>query len=126
MGSHRRMSARLGLGIAVATALLAGAVMVETGHARTAARVNPKLEASILSYDGKEFVRTKTTLMTEGGKSAVGTKLDHASPAYKALSENHSFSGDATVFGKKYDANYAPLTDKDGKVTGALFVGVSE
>lgn len=126
MGSHRRMSARLGLGIAVATVLLAGAVMVETGHARTATRANAKLEASILSYDGKEFVRTKTTLMTEAGKSAVGTKLDHASAAYKALTEKHSYSGDATVFGKKYDANYAPLMDKDGKVTGALFVGVPE
>ena len=32
-----------------------------------------KLEASIFSYDGKDFVRTETTLM-QGGQSAVGTK----------------------------------------------------
>jgi hypothetical protein len=126
MGSHRRMSARLLLGSAVATALLVGLVAVETGHARTATRAYPKLEASIFSYDGKEFVRTKTTLMTEAGKSAVGTKLDHGSAAYKALIAKHSYSGDATVFGKKYDANYAPLMDNDGKVTGALFVGAPE
>ena len=43
-----------------------------------------KLEASIFSYDGKDFVRTETTLM-QGGQSAVGTKLDHDSPAYKSL-----------------------------------------
>jgi hypothetical protein len=45
-----------------------------------------KLEASIFSYDGKDFVRTETTLM-QGGQSAVGTKLEHDSPAYKALAE---------------------------------------
>jgi hypothetical protein len=126
MGSHRRMSVRFVLGSAVATALLAGAVAVETGHARPAPRAYPKLEASIFSYDGKDFVRTKTTLMTEAGKSAVGTKLDHEGAAYKALTAKHSYSGDVTVFGKKYDGNYAPLTDQDGKVTGALFVGAPE
>ncbi len=30
----------------------------------------------------------------------------------------------ATVFGQNYNANYAPLTDRAGKLTGALFVGV--
>ena len=82
-----------------------------------------KLEASILSYDGKDFVRTETTLM-QGGQSAVGTKLDHDSPAYKALAEKHSYTGPATVFGRDYQANYAPLMSKDGQLTGALFVGV--
>jgi hypothetical protein len=126
MGPHQRMSARLAMGIAVAVVLAAGALVVETGHARSPTRANPKLEASIFSYDGKEFVRTKTTLMTEAGKSAVGTKLDHGTPGYKALIDKHSYSGDATVLGKKYDANYAPLMDKDGKLTGALFVGAPE
>ena len=82
-----------------------------------------KLDASIFSYDGKEFVRTETTLM-QGGQSAVGTKLDQDSPAYKALAEKHSYTGSATVFGQNYQANYAPLIGDDGKVTGALFVGV--
>jgi len=82
-----------------------------------------KLDASILSYDGKDFTRTETTLM-EGGKAAVGTKLDANSPAYKALAEGHSYTGPVTVFGKNYQGNYAPLIGADGKVTGALFVGV--
>jgi methyl-accepting chemotaxis protein-2 (aspartate sensor receptor) len=81
-----------------------------------------KLDASILSYDGKDFVRTETTLMQEG-KAAVGTKLDANSPAYKALVEKKSYSGPATVFGREYQANYAPLIGADGKLTGALFVG---
>jgi methyl-accepting chemotaxis protein len=89
----------------------------------SASLAQSKLDASILSYDGKDFVRTETTLM-QGGQSAGGTKLDHDSPAYKALAEKHSYTGPATVFGKNYQANYAPLIGEDGKLTGALFVGV--
>ena len=50
--------------------------------------------------------------------------MSHDSPAYKALVEKHSYTGPATVFGKDYQANYAPLIGEDGKLTGALFVGV--
>jgi hypothetical protein len=101
-------------------------LLVEGGHSRVAAQAEPKLEATIFSYDGKDFVRTKTTLVTEDGKSAVNTKLDHATPAYKALVNKHSYVGEVTVFGHKYDADYAPLTGKDGKVTGALFVATAK
>jgi hypothetical protein len=82
-----------------------------------------KLDASIFSYDGKDFTRTETTLMQEG-KAAVGTKLDANSDAYKALVEGHSYTGPVTVFGKNYQGNYAPLMGADGKLTGALFVGI--
>ena len=82
-----------------------------------------KLDASILSYDGKDFVRTETTLMNNG-QSAVNTKLERDSAAYKALVEKKSYTGPVTVFGKNYQANYAPLFSEDGKLTGALFVGV--
>ena len=94
------------------TLLISGASLAQT-----------KLDASILSYDGKDFVRTETTLMNNG-QSAVNTKLDPNSPAYKALAEGHSYTGPVTVFGKSYQGNYAPLIGADGKVTGALFVGV--
>jgi methyl-accepting chemotaxis protein len=89
----------------------------------SASMAESKLEASIFSYDGKDFVRTETTLMQDG-QSAVGTKLDHDSPAYKALVEKHSYVGPATVFGHDYKADYAPLIGADDKLTGALFVGV--
>jgi hypothetical protein len=90
----------------------------------SAASAKAKLDASIFSYDGKDFVRTDTTLMQKDGQSAVGTTLDHEGPAYKALTEKHSYTGPATVFGKSYQGNYAPLIGADGKLTGALFVGV--
>jgi hypothetical protein len=60
------------------------------------------------------------------GKSAVGTKLDANSPAYKALSGGHSYTGPVTVFGNNYQGSYAPLIGADGKLTGALFVGVAK
>jgi hypothetical protein len=31
-----------------------------------------------------------------------------------------------TIFGRYYQANYAPLIREDGKVIGALFVGVAK
>jgi methyl-accepting chemotaxis protein len=89
----------------------------------SASLAQSKLDASILSYDGKDFVRTETTLMNNG-QSAVNTKLEHDSAAYKALVGKHSYIGPATVFGRDYQADYAPLIGKDGKLTGALFVGV--
>ena len=89
----------------------------------TASLAQSKLDSSILSYDGKNFVRTETTLMNNG-QAAVNTKLEPDSPAYKALAEGHSYTGPVTVFGKNYQGNYAPLIGADGKVSGALFVGV--
>jgi methyl-accepting chemotaxis protein-2 (aspartate sensor receptor) len=84
----------------------------------SASLAQTKLDASILSYDGKDFVRTATTLTEE-----ANTKLDPGSAAYKALVEKRSYTGPMTLFGREYQANYAPLIGEDGKLTGALFVG---
>ena len=111
MKSFRRM-------LLILAALLPVTVLVSS-----ASWAETKLDASILSFDGKDFVRTNTTLMDKG-QSATNTKLDHNSNAYKALIEKHSYIGPATVFGKAYESNYAPLIGEDGQLTGALFVGV--
>ncbi|MGE5261254.1 MAG: Cache 3/Cache 2 fusion domain-containing protein [Actinomycetota bacterium] len=95
-----------------ATLLVSSAAVAET-----------KLEATIFFYDGQDFVRTQTTLQKDG-QSAANTKLDHESAAYKALVQSHSYTGQATLFGHNYQAYYAPLMSDDGKLTGALFVGV--
>ena len=124
------LQTRLGKGLALILGLAVSAALIGmlAGGARSpaAAAIHPKIEASIFSYDGSDFVRTQTTLVNEKGKSAVNTKLDPASPAYKALADKRSYVGEATVFGRKYDADYAPLTGEDGKLTGALFVGVAK
>jgi methyl-accepting chemotaxis protein-2 (aspartate sensor receptor) len=111
MNSMRRLFLVLSL-------LLPATVLVSSGL-----MAGSKLDASIFSYDGQDFTRTATTLM-QGGQSAVNTKLERDSAAYKALVEKKSYTGPATVFGHAYQANYAPLIDQDGKLAGALFVGV--
>ncbi len=130
MGLHSWLHTRVGKGIALVLGLAAAAALVGAlaggPGSPAAAAVHPKIEASIFSYDGTDFTRTQTTLVSEKGKSAVNTKLDHASPAYKALADKHSYEGEAMIFGRKYDADYAPLTNEEGKLTGALFVGVAK
>lgn len=104
---------------------LAGAWLA-VGSSQVAAQTQGKLEATIFSYVGQDFVRTQTTLLTAAGESAVNTKLDHKTSAYKALLQKRSYTGDATIFGHKYESYYAPLTGEDGRLTGALFVGVAK
>ena len=121
MRLHQWISARVSKGIVLALVLASfGALMAFVDEDSKQA----KLEATIFSYDGQDFVRTKTTLVTPDGKPAVNTKLDRDTPAYKALIQKRSYTGEATLFGRKYDAYYAPLTGDDGRLTGALFVAV--
>ncbi len=130
MRFHQWKSTRLGQGIVLTLALAFSAASIAFVGGDRSSRVVPdtkaRLESTIFSYDGQDFVRTQTTLVTKQGKSAVNTKLEHDTPAYKALIEKRSFSGDATVFGRHYDAHYAPLTGDDGRLTGALFVAVAK
>jgi methyl-accepting chemotaxis protein len=62
--------------------------------------------------------------LMKDGQPAINTKLDPNSAAYKALVEKKSYTGPVSVFGRDYQGNYAPLIGEDGKLTGALFVGV--
>ena len=80
------------------------------------------MKCTIFTYDGKDFIRKHTTLETEDGKSGVNTKLEHDNPGYKALSNKRCYSGEVTLFSKKCEATYAPLTDEGGNLTGALMV----
>ena len=118
MRVHQWLSARVSKVIGLALVLAVSGAWI--------ARTQAKIDATIFTYDGKDFVRTTTTLVTETGESAVNTKLEHDTPAYKALLKKHSYVGDVTVFGRKYHAEYAPLTSDDGRLTGALFVAVAE
>jgi MFS transporter, OFA family, oxalate/formate antiporter len=84
---------------------------------------NRMTTATIFSFDGVDFVRIQTTLLTAEGKPAINTKLDRDSAGYQALVQNYSYRGEAIIFGRKYDTYYAPLTNAQGKLDGAIFVG---
>lgn len=78
---------------------------------------------TVFGFDGQDFIRKQTNLLTDDGKSAVNTKLDRENPGYASLIRGHSFSGEAILFGRDYETYYAPLTDDNGKLQGAIFVG---
>ena len=80
--------------------------------------------ATIFVADGDDFVRVTTSVKKENGERAVGTRLDRASPAYAAIKEGKVYVGLATLFGKQFITQYAPVRDAGGKVVGALYVGV--
>jgi MFS transporter, OFA family, oxalate/formate antiporter len=84
---------------------------------------NRMTTATIFSFDGVDFIRIQTTLLTAEGKPALNTKLDRESGSYQALMQNYSYRGEATIFGRSYDTYYAPLTNVQGKLDGAIFVG---
>ena len=79
--------------------LILAALLPVTVLVSNASWAQTKLEATIFSFDGKDFVRTNTTLMDKG-QSAINTKLDTSSAAYKALIEKRSYTGPSTVFGQ--------------------------
>jgi len=80
--------------------------------------------ATIFAAAGADFVRVATSVKKENGERAVGTALDHASPAYAALRAGRTYVGLATLFGKQFITQYEPVRDAGGKVIGALYVGV--
>lgn len=121
-----RAARALGSSFALACATAALAAVAVTWSSPVAAETAAKMDATIFSYDGHDFVRTQTTLVTDAGKPATGTKLERDSAAYKALAAKHSWSGEVTLFGRKYDAHYAPVMGEDGRLTGALFVAVAK
>jgi len=84
---------------------------------------NRMTTATIFSFDGVDFVRIQTTLLTAEGRPAINTKLDRESASFQALVQNYSYRGEAIIFGRKYDTYYAPLTNAQGKLDGAIFVG---
>ncbi|WP_110600769.1 methyl-accepting chemotaxis protein [Salinicola lusitanus] len=80
--------------------------------------------ATIFARDGDDFVRISTSLKDQDDKRAMGTLLNRESKSYARLMANESYIGLAKLFGTPYITKYQPIQDGDGKVVGALFVGV--
>jgi len=80
--------------------------------------------ATIFAASGEDFVRVTTSVRKENGERAVGTVLDHASPAYARLRAGKPYVGLVTLFGKQTITDYEPIRDAAGKVIGVLYVGV--
>ncbi|MBK4736312.1 methyl-accepting chemotaxis protein [Noviherbaspirillum pedocola] len=79
--------------------------------------------ATVFVRKGDEFIRVSTSVKKENGERAVGTVLDHGSPAYAKLLAGQTYRGIISLFGKPYIAEYAPVRDASNAVIGALYVG---
>ncbi len=84
---------------------------------------NRMTTVTIFTFDGQDFIRSQTTLLTDEGKSSVNTKLDRSYPSYHELINKRSYIGEAIIFGRDYETYYSPLTNEQGQLTGAIFVG---
>ncbi len=80
--------------------------------------------ATLFVKDGNEFVRIATSVLKEDGGRALGSKLDHASPAYAQLMNGENYSGRVDLYGRDYITSYSPIKDAAQNVIGATFVGV--
>ena len=79
--------------------------------------------ATIFVRSGDDFIRVSTSLSKQDGSRAVGTLLDHKSPAYDRLMAGQEYVGRALLFEHYYMTQYSPVRDSGGKIIAALFVG---
>ena len=72
-----------------------------------------------------EDTRVSTNVLRADGSRAVGTRLE--GPAYDAIfKEGKSYRGETLILGIPYRTAYDPIRDEEGKIIGALFVGVKK
>jgi len=70
-------------------------------------------------------LRIATNVMTGDGKRAIGTRLSEV--VYDAVfNQGSSWYGPAFVVNERYITAYEPIRDPDGRVVGALYVGMLE
>jgi len=80
--------------------------------------------ATVFARVGDDFFRISTSLRKADNSRAYGTFLGKNHPGYQKLINNQPYFGIASLFGKEYITKYQPVTDKNGKVNGILYVGL--
>ncbi|MBW1779142.1 MAG: Cache 3/Cache 2 fusion domain-containing protein [Deltaproteobacteria bacterium] len=76
--------------------------------------------------EGDRLLRVSTNVGERNGKRAVGTFIPSNSPITKAILAGRPFRGRVQVMGNWYIKAYEPIRGADGKVIGALSVGVRQ
>ena len=79
--------------------------------------------ATVFVRDGDDFVRVSTSVRNAEGARAMGTVLDHASPAYAKVIAGEGYTGPVRLFGVDYMTHYMPIKDAAGEVAAIAFVG---
>lgn len=79
--------------------------------------------ATIFVKHGQDFVRIATNVLTNEGKSAIGTQLNPNGEAIIALRQGRSFSGVVDILGAPYFTRYDPMYNQYGQLIGSWYVG---
>ncbi|MGI3130660.1 methyl-accepting chemotaxis protein [Halopseudomonas pachastrellae] len=80
--------------------------------------------ATLFSRQGDDFVRISTNVMRDGQR-AIGTQLDPAGGAIKAILDGRAFYGQVDILGQPYLTGYEPIKDSTGRTLGIWYVGYS-
>ena len=80
--------------------------------------------ATVFVRSGDDFIRVTTSLKNDKGQRVVGTRLDHAHPAYAKALAGEGYQGLATLFNRRYMTQYVTLRSPEGTVVGLSFVGL--
>ena len=79
--------------------------------------------ATIFVRRGDDFVRISTSVTKQDGSRAIGTVLDHQSPAYSRLMAGQEYVGKTILFERNAMTQYSPVRDASGNIIAALYVG---
>lgn len=73
-----------------------------------------------------DMLRVSTSVLKLDGKRAVGTYIPSSSPVVRALLAGQTYRGRAFVVNDWYLTVYEPISAADGRVIGALYVGIPQ
>ncbi len=79
--------------------------------------------ATLFVKEGQDYIRVSTNIRKDDFSRAVGTILDHFSPAMNLIREGHSYYGEATILHKPYMTAYEPIVDAYSNIIGIYYVG---
>jgi len=84
--------------------------------------------ATVFAWDEKtqDFWRKTTNIKKPDGNRAVGTPLGKNGRVYPIVTKGQTYRGEATILGKDYYTEYAPIFDPQDKVIGILYVGIEK
>ena len=73
-------------------------------------------------FSGDE--RVATNVRKPDGSRAVGTKLTDPAVRETVLQQGRTYTGTATILGRRYLTVYEPIRDRAGQIAGILFTGI--
>lgn len=87
-------------------------------------KANTETETTIFQIFPKGMLRISTTVTKDDGNRAIGTYIPTTSPVYQKIMSGQDYVGEAKVLNQDFLVAYRPLKDSNGKVIGAVFVGI--